>query len=587
MRGDYWQRYTRERVARRRLLSAAGAVALGAAGLSLPGCGADRSKTGASGSDSGASPSPTATVTRGGTIRFPVTGFATPPVRVANPFVNNAYGPHTVSSFHYSRLLRHASGPGIEPTDLARVEGDLAEKWEQPDSLTYVFTLKPNVKWHDKAPLNGRAATASDYVRAYEVFARTSPSAATWTTVVDKMAATDDRTLRVSMKAAYAPFLSLRAASDRDMWLIAPEAIDGGQATSDPVGTGPYVFESFQGGAFISWRRNPSYYDSPLPNFDRVEGGLIWEPQKVVAALQSGGYDFAQFNALSYKDAHATLDSQGTSTIIQSNVLNAFHFNFDNRPFNDLRVRRALSMAFDRAGFLKLADPTGQGNWCSFLPPGVAPYYLSPRESNAEYGANGKFWNRSVNDARDLLRAATGTDTLSFKLVTSTDIYGPDFKNLVDLTVATIADAGFQAEVVDQPYFGGYITTTYRGQIPANGIGFGPLSALREPDEIFDRNYHSAGVARNWGGTPIPEQKELDAMFEKQRTLFDAQEREKYIKDIQLKMADSFLVVPLVWVPTWVYAQPWLKNFSYKDSWAYMPDSVMKANFTPERVARG
>ncbi len=140
---------------------------------------------------------------------------------------------------------------------------------------------------------------------------------------------------------------------------------------------------------------------------------------------------------------------------------------------------------------------------------------------------------------------------------------------------------------MDEIYADPYFRTTYLGKIAPGSIAFGPITSARDPDDVFMANYHSKGGTRNWGGTPIPEQPELDAMFEKQRTLLDQAEREAYVKQIQFKMAESFLFVPSVVPSLWVYSQPWLKNFHFKDSWAPMADGVMKAYFTPERIKKG
>jgi len=140
---------------------------------------------------------------------------------------------------------------------------------------------------------------------------------------------------------------------------------------------------------------------------------------------------------------------------------------------------------------------------------------------------------------------------------------------------------------VDEIYADPYFRTTYLGKIAPGSIAFGPITSARDPDDVFMANYHSKGGTRNWGGTPIPEQPELDAMFEKQRTLLDQAEREAYVKQIQFKMAESFLFVPSVVPSLWVYSQPWLENFHFKDSWAPMADGVMKAYFTPERIKKG
>ena len=502
------------------------------------------------------------------------------------PFENLTYLAQTPSGNHYSRLLRGKNGPDIQNGDNTAMEGDIVEKWEQPDPLTYVFTMKPNVKWQDKAPMNGRAATATDFVKTYEAFGKISQNGAGWKAVVNSITAPDEKTIKVTLNAPYAPFLITHASSAEAMWFIPVETIDNEQAKKDPVGTGPFIFEKFESGVAITWRKNPNYFDAPYPNFDKVEAGLINDPQRLVAALQAGDYDLSGLNGPIYKESKSKLDAKGTDTFTQNLSQGAFYFNFDNKPWNDLRVRQALSLALDRDGYLKVQDGTGKGNYFSFIPPGLAPFYLSPRDNNKDFGAQGKYWVRDVKAAKELLKAATGAETLKFKLFCNVDRYGAEAQQAWELFAATIKEAGFEAELVFQEY-GSYIQSTYLGKMPEGGCACGPLiGSPRDPDNMF-QNYWSESARHNWGGTPIEQQKDIDSMIVKQRTILDPAERLKFIKDMQVKFTESFLTVPYHASGGWVYGQPWLKNWHHKSGYAYMPDSLMKANFTEERVKKG
>ena len=99
------------------------------------------------------------------------------------------------SAYHYSRLLRSSSGPDIAPADHTALEGDVVSDWEQPDDTTYIFTLKDNVAYHDKAPMNGRLMNAQDVLATYESFKTASQNAAGWALVVNTFEATDEKTI--------------------------------------------------------------------------------------------------------------------------------------------------------------------------------------------------------------------------------------------------------------------------------------------------------------------------------------------------------------------------------------------------------
>src|SRR5262245_28187462 len=76
---------------------------------------------------------------------------------------------HNTVSFVYSRLVRHKVGAGVTPGSFI-LEPDLAERWEQPDETTYVFHLRKGVRWHNKAPVNGRELIAEDDKFTYDRF---------------------------------------------------------------------------------------------------------------------------------------------------------------------------------------------------------------------------------------------------------------------------------------------------------------------------------------------------------------------------------------------------------------------------------
>jgi peptide/nickel transport system substrate-binding protein len=592
----YWQRLAKQRVSRRFALKGAGLAGAGLGAAALVGCGdedeapAPAGSTGTAAPSGGASPTAAATqatVTRGGTIRFPLYGLSSGNPPTIYPYENLTYLAQTISTYHYSRLVRGKTGPDVSPDDQTQIEGDIAQGWQQPDGTTYVFTFKPNVRWHDKAPLNGRPATAGDWVQSYQAFLTTSQNAPGWTQVIDKVEAPDDKTLKVTLKAPFAPFLVTHASSAQGMWFIPVETISNDQAKKDPVGTGPWIFDAFESGVAITGRKNPTFYDAPLPNFDKLESLTLADPQRLVAALLSGDIDMTGLSGSIYKESRSKLDAKGKDFFPQNTSEGAFYFNFDNKPWDDTRVRQALSMALDRDGYLNIQDGTGKGNYFSFIPPGLAPYYLSPRDKNKDYGASGKYFTKNIAEAKALLRAATGSDTLNAKLYANVDRYGTEGRQAWELFASTIKEAGFNVELTFIEY-GQYIQSIYLGQIPEGGFACGPLiGGPQDPDDVFTKTYWSKSPRHTWGGTPIKEMPELDAMFEKQRTILDQAERLKYINEIQVKMAESFLVVPYHASAGWVYAQPWLQNFNFRNSYGFASDALMKANFTEERVKKG
>jgi peptide/nickel transport system substrate-binding protein len=240
---NYWDRWWDQRASRRRLLAGGSVAAAGVAGLALVGCGDDddddsgggttATSTGAA-SATGTATEQASTPVKGGTIRYPMSGISSGDPPTLYPFENLTYLAQTPASYHYSRLLRSISGPDINPADHTQLEGDVVAEWEQPDDTTYVFTLKDNVAYHDKAPMNGRMMNAQDVLATYEAFKGASQNAAGWDLVVASFEATDEKTITIKLKDPFAPFLTTHASSAEALWLIPVETIDNDQVKSDP-----------------------------------------------------------------------------------------------------------------------------------------------------------------------------------------------------------------------------------------------------------------------------------------------------------------------------------------------------------------
>lgn len=588
-------RFSGSRLTRRAALISAGAASFAAA----CGGGSDTSKSGGSSgsatqqaaqattsSASGASQSANQPKP-GGTLKQPMVGVSSGDPPTLNPYENLTYLAQVPSAFHYSRLLRSQSGKDVAPEDHTKLEGDVAAKLpEQPDGTTYVFKLKPNVVFHDKPPVSGRKATSKDWLQTWETFKSKSQNSAGFNGVIDKIEAPDEATLTVKLKAPFAPFLVTHMSTTEGLWLIAPETFDNGMVQTDPIGTGPWVFRQWEKGVALRWDRNPKWHDGPAPYFAKTEQSVNNDPQRIIAGLQAGELDVSGLDGPFYNDAKKKLDPKGQETFFANQVSSGFYFNFDNKPWNDKRVRQALSMALDRDGYLKVQDQTGKGDWMSHLSPAMAPYFMSPKGAKSEFGPNAKYFEKNIAEAKKLLEAAGVQTPLSFKLRANVDRYGAAAKQAWELFANTIPEAGFKPELVYEEY-GAYIQSTFLGKIP-EGCAVGPfIGAPRDPDDILMRLYWSQSPRHNWGGTPIAEQAKLDAMFEKQRTLLDLQERIKLMKDIQREMAESMLVVPYHASAGYAFSNPTVVNYNWKNGYGYPTESSVKAWFTDERIKKG
>jgi peptide/nickel transport system substrate-binding protein len=156
---------------------------------------------------------------RGGLLR--VRGYD--PVHFDHHLTNNAKT-NTTLSFVHSTLLRYKVGPEIAPGTYT-VEPHLAERWEEPDDLTYVFHLRRGVKWHNKPPLNGRELVADEVKFTFDRFLTEKANVLRDTLdPVDRVEVVDRYTVKFVLKEPFV-WLVHRLANPEGMWIVAPEVV--------------------------------------------------------------------------------------------------------------------------------------------------------------------------------------------------------------------------------------------------------------------------------------------------------------------------------------------------------------------------
>ena len=191
------------------------------------------------------------------------------------------------------------------------ITGRLAESWETPDDTTFIFHIRDGVRWHDKAPMNGRLLTAQDIEFNFHrmvglgEFAAAGPSAFGGASNLlavpfESVTATDDSTVVMNLTEPYLPAFEL-ITQDLMVWIMPPEVIKehGGIADwRNLVGTGPFELTDWREGSSSTRTRNPDYWghdekypENRLPYVDEVRYLIIPEEATLQAALLSGKID--------------------------------------------------------------------------------------------------------------------------------------------------------------------------------------------------------------------------------------------------------------------------------------------------------
>src|SRR5262252_2029013 len=411
---------------------------------------------------------------RGGTLR--VRGYD--PVHFDHHLTNNAKT-NTTLSFVHSTLMRFKVGPEIAPGTYT-VEPHLAEGWEEPDDLTYVFHLRRGVTWHNKPPLNGRELVADDVKFTFDRFLNEKANVLRYTLEpVERVEVVDRYTVKFVLKEPFV-WLPDRLASPSGMWIIAPEVVQQFGDLKKPesaIGTGPFLLERYEPNVKTVFKRNPDYFLAGQPYVDGVEWLVLEDPSTGLAMYRTGQIDCGpapwwsvrQQDLEALKKSHPNLVYQDFLSNVTSSVL---YMRTDMPPFNDVRVRRAISMAIDRQGIIEGVYLRGEPT------PAIARGATEWSLPIDQLGEGARYYQHDPKEARRLLAEAGFAKGFKTPLST-TNGYGPDLLDAVQLVQRYLKDVGIEVEMKLQEY-GAYMATTNQGGsywIPGSYVTSNSMSA--------------------------------------------------------------------------------------------------------------
>ena len=247
---------------------------------------------------------------------------------------------------HYSTLLR------VDPADRTgtRLVGDLAESWTvAPDGRTYSFRIRRGVRFHDGSELTARDVKASYDKIIFPPPGVTSNRKGEYLGV-DAITAPDLSTVVFRLKWPLASFLSSLASPFNWIYKADILARDVHWYEKNVMGTGPFLFVEYVKGSHWIGRRNPDYWDKGKPYLDGYRALFVRESAAQVAAIR-GQRAMIQFRGFSPPERDTLVQALGSGVTVQESpweCSNPLAVNHERKPFDDRRVRRALSMALDR-----------------------------------------------------------------------------------------------------------------------------------------------------------------------------------------------------------------------------------------------
>jgi len=350
---------------------------------------------------------------RGGTLTYMIAADAPPSL--------DGHREQTFATIHpaapfYSLLIR------INPENPASSDDfvcDLCTEMPKPSDggKTYTFKILPGVKFHDGSPLTAQDVGASWNRIVFPPEGVASARASNYRELIEKIEIPDDQTILFRLKFATSAFLP--ALADPFNFIYKKEILDKDQHWYEKniMGSGPFKFVSYDAGSSIKGERFAEYHHKGLPYLDTIEG--IFAPKEAtrIAAIRAdkAAIDFRGLPPSARDELKQTL---GDKIAVQESDWNCgsdLFFNHKKKPFDDVRVRRALTLAIDRWGgapaLSKIAVVKTVGG---IVFPG-SPLAATKDELLKMAG----FWpdiEKSRVEAKRLLKEA-GAENLSFELL--------------------------------------------------------------------------------------------------------------------------------------------------------------------------
>ena len=459
------------------------------------------------------------------------------------------YGPRGTNEFAFTDL---------EYMPLEFLRGCLAESWELPDDTTVIYHIRQGVYWPDKpGVMNAREMTAEDVAFCWTRRAQ-SPRCPYYENV-ESVTAADKYTVVVKLKEYEDNW------NDAGGWgyfskIYPPEVVEAGiEDWRNAVGTGPFMLTDYVSGASLTFERNPLYWDTTtidgkeykLPFADRLSWPIIVDESTRLAALRTGKCDIDMSVSWRYKETLEETNPELTRYQWLSTTWWGLAGRMDKAPFDDIRVRRAMSMAVDRQAVIDaqmggeavmLGGPFSAG-WPTDL--------YTPLEELPESAQ--ELFEYNPEKAKALMAEAGYPDGFKAEIiVSSTGTAATDMASMIASLWEDNLGIELELKMAEYAlYYGLMIGKAHKDMyLMSKGCG-DPFAVLlvvaSEPSQMWN--------------PAMFDDEHFTEMFEKARGTSDIAEAKRLLKECNVYLIDQcpYVILPVGY--SYAYAWPWVHNY--------------------------
>jgi len=429
--------------------------------------------------------------------------------------------------------------------------GELAQRWSwQDDYRNLVLFLRADVKWHD-----GRPFTAADVVYTFDLVRETrdlagklrmNPRRDLFANVASVEAA-DPQTVIVRLKRPQPSLLMMLASGFMPIYAahVPPASYRTGC-----IGTGPFRLKDWRRGEFVEYVKHPDYFVKGRPYLDGLRYTIIRERGTATAALQTGRVDvaFPGDTPRSIAEQLKASTPQIVTTTVGTSVVDHLLFNASKPPFDNPRLREAVSRAIDRRAYIEAVYQGGATLGGPMAPRPYGVWSLPEKDITAMPG----YGSPAEEKARARALLAAGGSAVKAEFVTRSL---PGFTELSAFLAAELKTVGIDVAVrlIDSAQ---WESIKVRGefQLGADRTGMEP----DDPDVTFYESY-GCGSPRNYERYC---DQEMMRLFDQQSQEPDPARRLALVLAIQRKLGAAAVRPVLAWRLDYFARWPYVKNLT-------------------------
>ena len=433
------------------------------------------------------------------------------------------------------------------------IRQDLATEWSwSPDNLVLTLKLRQGVKWHD-----GKPFTSADVQCTWDMIQEKRTSnwrknpRKEWYENLKEVTVAGPYEVRFTLGRAQPSFLSFLASG----WsAVYPCHVDGRVMRQKPIGTGPFKVAEFKANDVVRLVKNTDYWKPGRPYLDAIEWRVMPSQATRILSFMAGQFDISghgNVNTNTLKDIRAQLPKAICETGA-NNVTSVLLINHKAPPFDNLKVRRAISLALDRREFVKATQGNGRlGGLIMSAPYGV--WGLRPEQLAAVPGF-GKDVERNRAEARKLMAEAGYGPKNKLKTHYVVRLSSPDWLTGASLIADQLRSIYIEGEIEQKEY------TVLTGAMMkgAYTMSFGmTASSSDDPDVILYGSYKCAAMLNYTKHC----NREIEAKIDEQSKTVDPVMRKALAQTIDLMLQQDVARVALYQNMNTACWHPYVKGY--------------------------